>query len=121
MVLNTFRSDGSLQSPPVTGGVDHGRIVIASYLLRAKAANIARTPRASSTVFPCPSGGRCRRSDEFNGADVQVGGDGQVIDLPDAVEPLVDYFRAISGAHPDCDEYRQAMVDQGTVDQGKCP
>jgi hypothetical protein len=36
-----------------------------------------------------------------------------VLDLPDSVEPLVDYFRAISGEHPDWAEYRRAMVDQG--------
>lgn len=104
MVLTTFRSDGSLQSSPVTGGVDdQGRIVIASYPRRAKSINLKRTPRASITVL----------SDEFNGAYVQIDGDAEVIDLPDAVEPLVDYFRSISGEHPDWDEYRQAMVDQG--------
>ena len=58
MVLTTFRSDGSLQSSPVTGGVDEeGRIVIASYPQRAKSANLRRDPRASVTVL----------SDEFNG------------------------------------------------------
>ncbi|MFI5506023.1 PPOX class F420-dependent oxidoreductase [Mycobacterium sp. NPDC051804] len=104
MVLTTFRSDGSLQSSPVTGGVDdRGRIVIASYPQRAKSVNVKRTPRASVTVL----------SDEFNGAYVQVDGDAEVIDLPDAVEPLVDYFRSIAGEHSDWDEYRQAMVDQG--------
>jgi PPOX class probable F420-dependent enzyme len=104
MVLTTFRSDGSLQSSPVTAGVDDaGRIVIASYPQRAKAANIRRDPRASVTVL----------SDEFNGPYVQVDGPAEVIDLPDAVEPLVDYFRAIAGEHSDWDEYRQAMVDQG--------
>ena len=104
MLLTTFRSDGSLQSSPVTGGVDEqGRIVIASYPKRAKSANIRRDPRASVTVL----------SEEFNDAYVQVDGDAEVIDLPDAVEPLVDYFRAISGEHSDWDEYRQAMVDQG--------
>jgi len=36
-----------------------------------------------------------------------------VIDLPDAVEPLVDYYRAIAGEHPDWDEYRSAMTNQG--------
>jgi PPOX class probable F420-dependent enzyme len=103
MVLTTFRADGTLQSSPVSAGVDDdGRIVIASYPKRAKSANIRRTPRASITVL----------SDEFNGAYVQVDGDAEVIDLPDAVEPLVDYFRAIAGEHPDWDEYRQAMVDQ---------
>jgi PPOX class probable F420-dependent enzyme len=103
MVLTTFRADGSLQTSPVTGGVDdQGRIVIASYPQRAKAVNIGRTPRASVTVL----------SDEFNGPYVQVDGDAERIDLPDAVEPLVDYFRAVAGEHPDWDEYRQAMVDQ---------
>ena len=29
------------------------------------------------------------------------------------MEPLVDYYRAISGEHPDWDEYRAAMVAQG--------
>jgi PPOX class probable F420-dependent enzyme len=104
MVLTTFRADGSLQSSPVTGGVDEaGRIVIASYPARAKSANIRRHGRASITVL----------SDEFNGPYVQVDGDGEVIDLPDAVDPLADYYRSIAGEHPDWAEYRQAMVDQG--------
>lgn len=104
MVLTTFRADGSLQSSPVTGGVDEqGRIVIASYPQRAKSVNIGRTPRASVTVL----------SEEFHGPYVQVDGDAERVDLPDAVEPLVDYFRAVAGEHPDWDEYRQAMVEQG--------
>lgn len=104
MVLTTYRADGSVQSSPVTGGVDEqGRIVIASYPQRAKSVNIGRTPRASVTVL----------SEEFHGPYVQVDGDAERIDLPDAVEPLVDYFRAVAGEHSDWDEYRQAMVDQG--------
>ncbi len=104
MVLTTFRADGGLQSSPVSGGVDaEGRLVIASYPQRAKSVNAARTGTASVTVL----------SDEFNGPYVQVDGDAEVIALPEAVEPLVDYFRAIAGEHPDWDEYRQAMVDQG--------
>lgn len=103
MVLTTFRADGSLQSSPVTGGVDdQGRLVIASYPQRAKSANIARAGRASVVVL----------SDEFNGPYVQVDGDAERIDQPDAVEPLVDYFRCVAGEHPDWDEYRQAMVEQ---------
>jgi PPOX class probable F420-dependent enzyme len=104
MILTTYRTDGSLQSSPVTGGVDDaGRIVIASYPQRAKSANLRRDARASVTVL----------SDEFNGPYVQIDGDAEVVLLPDAVEPLVDYFRAIAGEHSDWDEYRQAMVDQG--------
>ena len=52
-------------------------------------------------------------SDEWDGPYVQVDGTAEVIDQPEAVEPLVDYYRSISGEHPDWDEYRQAMRDQG--------
>jgi PPOX class probable F420-dependent enzyme len=104
MVLTTFRADGALQSSPVTGGVDDaGRIVIASYPQRAKAVNLRRRRQASVMVL----------SDEFDGPYVQVDGDAEVIELPEAVEPLVDYYRSIAGEHPDWAEYRQAMADQG--------
>jgi PPOX class probable F420-dependent enzyme len=104
MVLTTFRADGSLQSSPVTGGIDEqGRVVIASYPQRAKSVNIRRNSRASVVVL----------SDEFNGAYVQLDGDAEVIGMPEAVEPLVDYYRVIAGEHPDWSDYRRAMLDQG--------
>ena len=104
MVLTTFRADASLQSSPVTGGIDgQGRVVIASYPRRAKSVNIRRNPRASLVVL----------SDEFNGAYVQLDGDAEVIDVPGAVELLVDYYRVIAGEHPDWQDYRRAMLDQG--------
>lgn len=102
-VLVTTRRDGRPQLSPVAAGVDDGRIVIATYPERAKATNVRRDPRVSVLVL----------SDEWNGPWVQVDGTGEVIDLPDAVEPLVDYYRSIAGEHPDWDEYRQAMRDQG--------
>jgi hypothetical protein len=52
-------------------------------------------------------------SQEWNDAWVQVDGTCEVLDLPEALEPLVDYYRAISGEHPDWDDYRAAMVRQG--------
>ena len=104
LVLVTQRKDGSPQVSPVTGGVDQeGRIVISTYPERAKATNARRNPRVSVLVL----------GDEFNDAWVQVDGECEVIDMPDSVEPLVDYFRCISGEHSDWDEYRQAMRDQG--------
>ena len=54
-------------------------------------------------------------SDDFGGAWVQVAGVGEVVALPEALEPLVEYFRAISGEHPNWDEYREAMTRQGKV------
>jgi PPOX class probable F420-dependent enzyme len=104
LVLVTRRRDGRPQLSPVTGGVDaEGRVVIATYPERAKVANLRRDPSASVLVL----------SDEWDGPWVQLDGRAEVIDLPDAVDPLVDYFRAVAGEHPDWDEYRQAMVDQG--------
>ena len=106
MVLMTQRSDGRPQASPVTGGVDEqGRIVISTYPERAKTANARRRPQVSVLVL----------SDDCGGEWVQVDGDCEVIDLPESVEPLVDYVRAISGEHPDWDEYRQAMQDQQRV------
>jgi PPOX class probable F420-dependent enzyme len=104
MILLTPRADGGWQGSPVTAGVDdQGRIVISTYPERAKAANVKRRGRAAVVVL----------SDDFNGPWVQVDGDAELIELPDAVEPLVDYFRSISGEHPDWDEYRAAMAEQG--------
>jgi len=103
-ILMTTRRDGRPQASPNTCGVDaEGRIVISTYPERAKAANIRRDSRVSVCVL----------SDGFNGAWVQVDGVAEVIDLPESVEPLVEYFRVISGEHSDWDEYRQAMRDQG--------
>jgi PPOX class probable F420-dependent enzyme len=102
-VLLTTRTDGTAQASPVTSGIDPaGRIVISTYPQRAKTANVRRAGTASVIVL----------SDEFNGPWVQVDGDAEVLDVPAAVEPLVEYFRCISGEHPDWDEYRAAMVTQ---------
>ncbi|GAA0921696.1 PPOX class F420-dependent oxidoreductase [Virgisporangium aurantiacum] len=104
LVLVTTRADGRPQLSPVTGGVDtDGRIVVSSYPQRAKSKNAKRDPRVSVLVL----------SDSFGDAWVQVDGRAEVIELPDAVEPLVEYFRCISGEHSDWDEYRAAMVRQG--------
>jgi PPOX class probable F420-dependent enzyme len=104
MVLLTRRADGTPQVSPVTGGLDDdGRIVVSTYPERAKTANARRRPDVSVLVL----------SDEFDGPWVQVDGTCEVLDLPESVEPLVEYFRNISGEHPDWDEYRRAMVEQG--------
>jgi PPOX class probable F420-dependent enzyme len=103
-ILMTTRRDGRPQSSPNTCGVDaEGRIVISTYPERAKAHNIRRNPQVSLCVL----------SDDFGGPWVQVDGTAEVLDLPEALEPLVEYFRVISGEHPDWDEYRQAMRTQG--------
>ena len=103
-LLLTPRADGSPQASPVTCGVDEaGRIVISTYPERAKAANARRARTATVVVL----------SDDFGGPWVQVDGEAEVLDMPESLEPLVEYFRCISGEHPDWDEYRDAMRRQG--------
>jgi len=104
VVLITRRADGSTQASPVSCGVDgEGRFVISTYPERAKVHNARRDPRVSLVVL----------SDDWDGPYVQVDGECEVLDLPQAVEPLVDYFRSFGREHPDWDEYRAAMLAQG--------
>jgi len=103
-IVITTRRDGRPQASPVTCGVDgQGRVVIATYPDRAKIRNARRDPSRVSILI---------LSDDFGGPWVQVDGTAEVLDVPEAVEPLVEYFRSISGEHPDWAEYRQAMVEQ---------
>jgi PPOX class probable F420-dependent enzyme len=103
-VLTTLRRDGWPQASLVTMGLDgSGRVLVSTYPERAKVHNLRRDRRASIVVM----------SDEFNGEWIQVDGRAEVLDLPEALDGLVEYFRVISGEHPDWDEYRSAMVKQG--------
>lgn len=103
-VVITARADGRPQASPVTCGLDDtGRIVISTYPERAKTRNARRDDAVTVLVL----------SDEFNGPFVQIDGRAEVLDVPEAVEALVDYYRCISGEHPDWDEYRAAMLEQG--------
>lgn len=106
MLLSTMRADGRPQLSPVTGGVNgSGQILISSYPRRAKATNAQRRPEVSVCVL----------SDDWNGPWLQVDGTAEVVDLPEALDGLVEYFRCISGEHPDWTEYREAMRTQGKV------
>lgn len=103
MLLVTRRRDGRPQVSPVTGGVDsQGRVVIASYPGRAKTVNAQRHEQVSVCVL----------SDDFEGPWVQVDGEAEVLHMPEAGDGLVEYFRCISGEHPDFEEYRRAMQVQ---------
>ncbi len=103
-VLATTRADGRPQMSLVTGGTTAaGRLAIATYPERVKARNARRDARVSVAVT----------GSEFNDAWVQIDGTAEVLDMPAAADAFVEYFRSISGEHPDWDEYRQAMADQG--------
>jgi len=99
-VLATRRSDGLPQLSPVTVGVaEDGRVVISTRETAMKTNNLARDPHASLCVM----------TDRFFGEWVQAEGTAEIIHLPEAMEMLVDYYRRISGEHPDWEDYRNAM------------
>ena len=99
-VMSTIRSDGRPQLSPVTVGVDDdGRVMISSRETAYKVKNLRRDPRISICVM----------NDRFFGEWVQAEGTAEIVALPEAMELLVDYYRRISGEHPDWDDYRNAM------------
>ena len=100
-VVATSRADGRPQLSPVTCGLDEaGRVIISTRETAVKTRNLRRNPLASLCVF----------TDAFFGSWVQVEGNAEIISLPEAMEFLVEYYRLLSGEHPDWADYRAAMV-----------
>jgi len=105
-VLATTRADGSTQMSPVTAGVDpEGRVEISTRETAYKVRHLRALPYATY----------CGLNDGFFGEWVQVEGPVEIVSLPDAMEPLVEYYRRISGEHPDWDDYRAAMESDHRV------
>lgn len=99
-VLSTRRRSGSAHMSPVLVGIDaEGRAVISTNEGRAKALNLRRDPRASVCVM----------SNRFFGPWLQIDGSAEVLSLPEATEPLVEYYRAVAGEHADWADYRASL------------
>jgi PPOX class probable F420-dependent enzyme len=106
-VMATFRKDGRPALSPITAGVDpQGRVIVSTRETAIKVKHLRRDPRVAMTAF----------TDRFYGDFVQVEGTAEIVELPEAMELLVEYYRGISGEHPDWDDYRAAMVrDQRVI------
>ena len=105
-VLATRRSTGAVQlSPVVACARADGTVLISTQAGRAKARNVRRRPDISLCVM----------NDEFFGSWMQIDGEATVVELPSAMEGLIEYYRRISGEHPAWDEYRSAMQREGRV------
>ena len=99
-VVTTLRKDGSPAMSPVNVAVfDDGTYVISSRETAYKVKHLRRDPRIWLCVL----------TEQFYGEWVQLEGTAEIQSLPDAMEPLVDYYRRLSGEHPDWDDYRAAM------------
>jgi PPOX class probable F420-dependent enzyme len=104
-VLSTRRRDGAPQMSPVAVAVLGDTIVVSSRETAIKVKNLQRDNRASL----------CLLNDGFFGPWGQVEGPAEIVHLPEAMDGLVEYFRQISGEHPDWDEYRDAMQREQRV------
>jgi PPOX class probable F420-dependent enzyme len=105
-VMHTFRADGSPQLSPVIVAVDDdGNAMVSTRETSVKVRNLRRDARTSLCVFP----------DEFFGPWTRVDGHAEVISLPHALDPLVDYYRRVAGEHDDWDDYRSSMVREQRV------
>jgi PPOX class probable F420-dependent enzyme len=99
-VMVTRGPHDRIQTSPITVGVDgDGRAVVSSRETAYKVRNLRRDPRVTLCVM----------NDRFFGEWIQVEGEAEIVTLPDAMDGLVDYYRRISGEHPDWDDYRAAM------------
>jgi PPOX class probable F420-dependent enzyme len=105
-VMLTFRRAGAPQLSPVAAQVDaDGFVVVSSRETAMKVKNLRRDPRVSLCVM----------NDRFYGDWIQVDGTATIVSLPDAMEPLVGYYRSLRGEHPDWDDYRAAMEREQRV------
>lgn len=99
-VMTTYFPDGRAQLSPVLVGVDGaGRVVVSTRETATKTRNLARDPRVVLCVL----------TDGFFGDWMYLEGQAQIVHLPEAMDALVDYYRELSGEHPDWAEYRTAM------------
>ncbi|MDG4805827.1 PPOX class F420-dependent oxidoreductase [Micromonospora sp. WMMD1120] len=110
-VLATIKRDGRPQLSNVVYSFDRDADLIRISVTtgRAKTANLRRDPRASFHV-----------SSEDGWAYAVAEGRAELTPPAarvddDTVEELVTLYRSLRGEHPDWDEYRQAMVDEGRL------
>ena len=105
-MLATRRGGGGTQQSPVIAAVDgEGRVVISSRETAYKVRNLRRGPWAQLCAFP----------DRFFGEWVYAEGGAEILSLPEAMEPLIDYYKRFPGENPDWDEYRARMKSERRV------
>jgi len=91
----------------VTPGIDpQGRVIITSRGTTYKVRHLRRDPRVSLLVF----------GEQYSGSKfVQIHGTAEVIDLPEAMELLIHWYRQVRGEHKNWDEYREKMKNEDRV------
>jgi PPOX class probable F420-dependent enzyme len=109
-ILITIRQDGRAQSSDIVYAVDGGDVIISVTDDRAKTVNMRRDPRVVLHLTDPASWSYLSLDGTVALSDVTSSADDAANDA------LVEYYEAVNGSpHPNWDEYRQAMVDQGRL------
>lgn len=99
-VLANRRKDGGVQQTPVLVNVDgEGRVIISSRETAYKVRNLRRDPWAQLCVL----------TERFFGEWIYAEGTAEVLSLPEAMDPLIDYYKRFPDDNPDWDDYRERM------------
>jgi PPOX class probable F420-dependent enzyme len=105
-VLATRRRDGTVQLSPVLVNVDgEERAIISSRETAIKVHNLRRDPYAQLCVF----------EDDWPGQWMGIDGRAEILSLPEAMDPLIDYYKRFPDENPDWDDYRERMRRQKRV------
>ena len=106
-ILATRHPSGGIRQSPVVAAVDDaGRIVISSRETAYKVRYLREDPWAQLCLF----------TDRFFGPWAWIEGATEIVSLPEAMEPLVDYRRRFADAvEVDWDDYRVRMERERRV------
>ena len=99
--------DGLPQMTFVTPGIDaEGRVIITSRGTTYKIKHIRRDPRVSMLIF----------GEQYSGSKfVQIHGAAEIIELPQAMDILIYWYKQVRGEHKNWDEYKKQMADEKRV------
>jgi PPOX class probable F420-dependent enzyme len=91
----------------VSPGIDaDGRVIITSRGSTYKVKHLRRDPRVSLLVF----------GEQYSGSKfVQIHGRAEIVDLPDAMDALIYWYKQVRGEHKNWAEYKKQMLDEKRV------
>ena len=101
------QKDGWPQMTLVTPGIDaEGRVILTSRGTTYKVKHIRREPKVSMLIF----------GEQFSGSKfVQIHGTAEVVDLPQAMDGLIDWYKTVRGEHKNWQDYKQQVADEKRV------
>ena len=101
------QKDGWPQMTLVTPGIDAaGRVILTSRGTTYKVKHLRRDPKVSMLIF----------GEQFSGSKfVQIHGSAEIVDLPQAMDGLIDWYKTVRGEHKNWEDYKKQVTDEKRV------